>query len=165
MFLNTDSGGVDFFKVKLTFGMLMCTGNSIHFRHTNGCYCESVKVFDIKMTRPLLSHVFWNTGSSGVDIFWSKANILNVNCARQQHSFPTHEREFLWQCKSFWNRTCLDPRVTWTPSLRIHAECSNLLSCRDQTFTVVRLMKPTAVGFIRYGRRRSDRIRTTRFVW
>ena len=31
--------------------------------------------------------------------------------------------------------------------------------------TVVRLMKPTAVGFIRYGRRRSDRITTTRFVW
>ena len=31
--------------------------------------------------------------------------------------------------------------------------------------TVVRLMKPTAVGFIRYGRRRSDRIRTARFVW
>ena len=26
-------------------------------------------------------------------------------------------------------------------------------------------MKPTAVGFIRYGRRRSDRIRTARFVW
>ena len=31
--------------------------------------------------------------------------------------------------------------------------------------TVVRLMKPTAVGFIRYGRRRSDRIGTARFVW
>ena len=30
--------------------------------------------------------------------------------------------------------------------------------------TVVRLMKPTAVGFIRYGRRRSDRNRTARFV-
>ena len=31
--------------------------------------------------------------------------------------------------------------------------------------TVVRLMKPTAAGFIRYGRRRSDRIGTARFVW
>ena len=31
--------------------------------------------------------------------------------------------------------------------------------------TMVRLMKPTAVGFIRYVRRRSDRIWTTRFLW
>ena len=30
---------------------------------------------------------------------------------------------------------------------------------------VVRLMKPTAIGFIRFGRRRSDRITTARFVW
>ena len=34
-----------------------------------------------------------------------------------------------------------------------------------RSLTVVRLMKPTTVGFIRYGRRRSDRIRTARFVW
>ena len=43
-----------------------------------------------------------------------------------------------------------------------------LLTCecrRTSLITVVRLMKPTAVGFIRYGRRRSDRIKTARFVW
>ena len=30
---------------------------------------------------------------------------------------------------------------------------------------VVKLMRPTAVGFIRYGHLRSDRIETARFVW
>ena len=46
----------------------------------------------------------------------------------QQHSFSTHERVFLWMCQRFWERKCLDLRVTRTPNLRIHAECSNLLS-------------------------------------
>ena len=43
---------------------------------------------------------------------------------RQQHSFSTHERVFLRKCKSFWDRKCLDMRVTRTPKFRIHAECS-----------------------------------------
>ena len=34
--------------------------------------------------------------------FLSKVNIWNVNWARQQHSFSTHERVFLWKCQSFW---------------------------------------------------------------
>ena len=37
----------------------------------------------------------------------------------QQHSFSTHERVFLWQCQSFWDRKCLDLRGTWTPNLLI----------------------------------------------
>ena len=32
-----------FFEVKLTYEM---AGNSIHFWRTNGCFCESVKVFE-----------------------------------------------------------------------------------------------------------------------
>ena len=54
----------------------------------------------------------------------------------QQHSFSTHERVFLWKCQSFWDRKCLDLRRTRTPNLRIHAECSNLLSYQSQTFPV-----------------------------
>ena len=54
----------------------------------------------------------------------------------QQHSFSTHERVFLWKWQSFWNRKCLDLRGTRTINLRIHAECSNLLSCQGQTFAV-----------------------------
>ena len=92
--------------VKLTFEMLIVRGNSIHFWHTNGCPCESVKVFEKEnvsaweelepptfgfmrnaltiraiRVRHLLSHVL-NTGSGGIDIFLSKATIWNVNCAR-----------------------------------------------------------------------------------
>ena len=59
--------------------------------------------------------------------FLSKVNIWNVNCAR-------HERVFLGKCQSFWDRKCLDLRGTRTPNLRIHAECSNLLSYQGQTF-------------------------------
>ena len=46
----------------------------------------------------------------------------------QQHSFSTHERVFLWNCQSFWDRKFLDLRRTRIPNLRIHAECSNHLS-------------------------------------
>ena len=72
----------------------MCEGNSIHFRHTNGCFCDGVtKFLRQKMCRPegdskpptfefmsnaltiwairakhLLS-VFLNTGSGDIDMF------------------------------------------------------------------------------------------------
>ena len=52
----------------------------------------------------------------------------------QQHSFSTQERMFLWKCRSFWDRKCLDLRGTRTPNLRIHAECSNHLGYQGQTF-------------------------------
>ena len=52
----------------------------------------------------------------------------------QQHSFSTHERVFLG--KIFWDRKCLYLRGTRTPNLRIHAECSKLLSYQGQTFAV-----------------------------
>ena len=54
----------------------------------------------------------------------------------QQHSFSTHERVFLWKCQRFWDRKCLDLRWTRTPNLRIHAECSSLLSSQSQTYAV-----------------------------
>ena len=81
------------YEVKLTFEMLTVRGNSIHFRHTNGCSFESVKVFETEnvstwggiepatfgfmpnaltycaiMAKHLLS-MFVNTGSGGIDIF------------------------------------------------------------------------------------------------
>ena len=45
MYLNTDSGDIDIFEVKLTFQMLTNTvrGNSIHFWLTNRYSCESVE--------------------------------------------------------------------------------------------------------------------------
>ena len=105
MFLNTGSGGIDIFEVKLTFEILTVR-NSIHFRHTNGCSCESVKDFETEnistsgglepptfgfmpnaltywaiRAKHLLSHVFehwlWRCR-----YFLSKAKIWNVNCAR-----------------------------------------------------------------------------------
>ena len=61
--------------------------------------------------------------------FWSKVNILNVNCARAT-AFIFDTRQ------SFWDRKCTDLRGTRTPNIRIHAECSKLLSYQGQTFAV-----------------------------
>ena len=53
---------------------------------------------------------------------------------RQQHSFSTHEQMFLWKCQSFWDRKLSRPGRGGLkpPKLRIHAECSNLLSYQGQ---------------------------------
>ena len=83
----------------------------------------------------LLSHVL-NTGSGGIDIFKVKLTLEMLAVRGQQHSFSTHERVFLWKCQRFWDRKCLDLRGTRTPNLRIHAECSNLLSYQGKTFAV-----------------------------
>ena len=136
--------------------------NNIHFRHRNGCSYESVKVFETEnvstwgglepptfgflpnaltywavRARHLLSTVL-NTGSGGIDIFEVKLTFDMLTVRGQQHSFSAHERVFLWKCQSFWDRKCLDLRGTRTPNLRIHAECSILLSYQGQTFAVQR---------------------------
>ena len=67
-------------------------------------------------------------------IFEVKLTFEMLTARGQQHSFSTQERVFLWKCQSFWARECLDLRGTRTPNLRIHAECSNLLSYQGQTF-------------------------------
>ena len=85
---------------------LLCAGNSIHFRHTNGCSWEGVKAFETEnfstwgglepttfvfmpntltywgiRARHLLSHVveYWLWRYR---YFLSEVNIWNVNCAR-----------------------------------------------------------------------------------
>ena len=62
-----------------------------------------------RRARHLLSHVL-NTGSGGIDIFEVKLTFEMLNVRGQQHSFSTHERVFLWKCRRFWDRKCLDLR-------------------------------------------------------
>ena len=69
-------------------------------------------------------------------IFEVKLTFELLTVHRQQHSFSTHKRMFLWKCRSFRDRKCLDLRGTRTPNLRIHANCSNRFSYRGQTFAV-----------------------------
>ena len=66
----------------------------------------------------------------------SKVNIWNVNCARETTFISTHERMFLWKCRSFWDRNCFYLRGTRIPNLRIQAEYSNHLNYHGQTFAV-----------------------------
>ena len=80
--------------------------------------------------------MFLNTGSGGMNICVVKLTFNMVSVRGQQHSFSTHKRVFLWNCQSFWDRKCLDLRGTRTPNLRIHAECSNLLSYQGQTLSL-----------------------------
>ena len=143
--------------------MLTCAGNSIHFRHTFGCSCENVKVFETENVSTwggfepqtfvfmpyaltiwairamhLLSHVFeywlWWYGY----FYLSRVNNWNVNLRGQQHSFSTHVWVFLWKCQSFWDRKCLDLRGIRTPNLRIQAVRSNHFSYQGHASAVPR---------------------------
>ena len=69
-------------------------------------------------------------------IYWSKANIWNINYARATAYIFDTRTDVLVKCQSLWNRKCLDLRGTRTPNLRIHAECSHHLSYQGQTFAV-----------------------------
>ena len=155
--LNTGSGGIDDFEVKLTFDMLIVRGQQHSFSTHERVFlwkCQSFwdrKCLYLRGTRapnlrihakcsnilsfqgqtfavPCFEHWLW-----WYRYFWSKVNIWYVNCARQQHSFSTHERVFLWKCQGFWDRKCLDLKGSWTSNHPIHAECSNLLSYQGQT--------------------------------
>ena len=78
--------------------------------------------------------MFLKTGSGGIDIFEVKLTFEMLTVRGQQHSFSTHV--FLWKCQSLWDRKRFDLRGTRTPNVRIHAECSNILSYQGQTFAV-----------------------------
>ena len=80
-------------------------------------------------------HVFW--GSDAVPYFWSKVNIWNANCARATAFIFDTRTGVLAKVSKFWDRKCIDLRRTRTPNLRIHAECSNLLSYQGQTFAMI----------------------------
>ena len=82
----------------------------------------------------ILSQVQSSRWNRSITIFEVKLTFEKFTVHGQQHSFSTHGWVFLWKCQSFWDRKCLDLRTTRTPSLRIHAECSNYLSYQGQTF-------------------------------
>ena len=58
----------------------------------------------------------------------SNVSIWNVNCARAAALIFDTRTGALVKVSKFWDRKCLDLRGTRTPNLRIHAQCSNLLS-------------------------------------
>ena len=69
-----------------------------------------------------------------IEIFLSKVNIWNVDCARTTAFIFDTWTDVLVTVSKFWDRKCLDLRGTRTPNLRILAECSNHLSYQGQTF-------------------------------
>ena len=102
--------------------------------------------------------MFFNAGSGGIDIFWRKVNIWNINCVqatalifdtrtdvlvkvskflRQKMSRPEgRERERL-SLSAFLVTEDINLRGARTCNLRIHAECSSHLSYQGQTFAVL----------------------------
>ena len=50
----------------------------------------------------------------------------------QQHSFSTHQRIFLWKCRSFWDRKCLNLRGTWTPTFRFMPNAPTIWAIRPR---------------------------------
>ena len=92
--------------------------------------------------RHLLSHVFeywlwrYRYFLCKVSIFEVKLTFKMLTVRRQQHSFSTHKRMFLWKCQSFWDRKWLDLRGTRTPYLMSIIKCRMKLLIHSPTSTV-----------------------------
>ena len=101
----------------------------ICYQPPNALICWAIRAIH------LLSHVFeywlWRNR-----YFWSKVIIWNVNCARITSFIFDTITGVLVKVSKFWDRKRLDLRGTLTPNLRIHVECSNLLSYQSQTLAV-----------------------------
>ena len=68
--------------------------------------------------------------------FWSKVTIWNVNCARARAFIFDTWTGVLVKVSKCLRQKMYRPEGSRTPNLRIHDECSNLLSYQGQTFTV-----------------------------
>ena len=102
----------------------LCAGNSIHFRHTNGCSWESVEPPTFRLmlnaltywairARHLLSHVFeywlwWYR------YFWSKVNIWNVDRARAT-AFIFDTQALIWNLKVKFMGVVIGQGITVSP--------------------------------------------------
>ena len=158
--LNIGSGGIDIFGVKLTFDMLTVRGQQHSFsthERVQLWMCQSFwdrKCLDLRGTRtpnfrihvecsnllsyqvptfavPCFEHWLWR-----YRYFWSKVYIWYVNCAQATAFIFDTRTGVLVKVSNFLDRKCIDMRGTRTPNLRIHAECSNLLSYQGPTFVV-----------------------------
>ena len=54
----------------------------------------------------------------------------------QQYSFSTHKKMFLWKCRNFWDRKCLDPNGTLTPQLSDSCQMFWPFRLSGQTFSI-----------------------------
>ena len=77
---------------------------------------------------------FYNGSRTELCIFAVKSIFDPLTARGKQHPFSTQERMYLWKCKNFRERKYVDLRGTWTPNLRIHAECSD----SEHAVTVIR---------------------------
>ena len=132
---------MDIFEVKLTFDMFTVRGQQhLFWTHERMLLwkCQSFwdrKCLDLRGTRTVKlrihaecsNHLSYQGQTFAVPrcwilalayrYFWSKLTFDMLTVRGQQHSFSTHERMFLWKCRSFWDRKCLDLRGTRTPDL------------------------------------------------
>ena len=130
---NLPNKGLTYLLSKVNIRFVDCVWATAFISDTTlGSSCESVEVWRQKISRPegdsnpktsdscrmikkiwairarhLLSHVFFNTGSDGIDIYEVKFIFGTLIVRGQQHSFLTHNRMLLWKCQSFWDRKCI----------------------------------------------------------
>ena len=71
-----------------------------------------------------------------IDIFLAKLTFKISTACMPTTVFIGSRRDVLEKVSKFLRQKCLDPGGTRTPNLRIHAECSNHLSYRGQTFAI-----------------------------
>ena len=100
----------------------------------NVCLCVSVR-----LCLSVIGSTNWYMGrKTNIGIIFLSGN-LDFGLEKSWKNHGTFFWDFCGnpgKCQSFWDRKCLGLRGTRTPNLRIHAECSNLLSYQGQTFAV-----------------------------
>ena len=75
---------------------LLCAGNSIHFRHRNGCSWEGVKAFETENVST------W--GGLEPPTFVFMPNALTYWAIRARHLLPHVVEYWLWRCRYLWGK-------------------------------------------------------------
>ena len=96
-------------------------GNSIYFRHTNRCSCESIKVFEKENIS-----TWGGLKTPKLRIHAECFNHLNS----QGQTFVSHVFGYWFWRYSFWDRKFLDLTGTSTLNLRIYGKCSLYISAQ-----------------------------------
>ena len=112
---ETRSVKISFLKLSQQLKWYLCSGNSIHYRHTNGCSFESVKIFQTENVST------W--GGLEPPIFGLMPNALTIWAIRARDMLSHVFEHWLWRYRYFcsyvnsWN--VLSSRICY-----IHTYCS-----------------------------------------
>ena len=93
-----------------SWGHLPCHWHTLQIGMEIGIHLASHPIY---IGRSLIWYHYW---TPFFDLFEVKLAFEMLTVRGRQHSFSTHERMFLWKCRRFRDRKCLDPRGLECPT-------------------------------------------------